>query len=233
MINISNIVKKYDNSNYELNIESLQLKPRHIYALLGKNGAGKSTFIKILLGILDCNQGHIEYSGININKDSLIKREIGYVPDEPILYDSLTGSEHIKFIQYLYKTNNDLYAKELYKLFAIDDKIDTLINGYSKGMKQKISIISALVHNPNYLILDEPFTGLDPLVIINFKDLLLDFVTKTKKVVLFSTHDLDVANDVCTDAIFIDNGRIVGIESISNIKNDNNTLSNKFKTYIL
>ena len=176
MVELKNVIKRRKN-NFELNIPDLKIKSNRIYALLGKNGAGKSTTIKIMLGIEKKDSGEVKLDGENLIDN---RWKIGYVPDEPMLIEKLTGREQLEYIKYIYGMeveNKESSVKDLDKetieyisMFEFKDKIDTRIEEYSKGMKQKISIMSAMIHNPNIMILDEPFTGLDPVSIINMKE---------------------------------------------------------------
>ncbi|PXV86005.1 ABC-2 type transport system ATP-binding protein [Lachnotalea glycerini] len=221
MIVYDNVHKRYD-KNFEVVIRDLRLDANHIYAFLGENGAGKTTAIRMTLGLLKPSCGRILYDGIELNKNVLLKKKLGYVSDVPNLYESLTGFEQIQFISGLYGRVENEYIYELLDLFGIYEDKDQIIVKYSKGMKQKISIICALVHNPLILILDEPFTALDPGIIKKFKKYLNEFVKKEERLVLFSTHDLDAANTICTDAIIMRKGNI--IQTFSELKGEQRQL---------
>ena len=219
MIEFNNISKKCGET-FELKIDKLKLDNNNIYALLGENGAGKTTTIRIMLGLLRPDNGSVLYNKKDIIINREIKGKIGYVPDAPILYESLTGLEQIRFISNLYGSMDEEYIRELMSWFRIDDKKNELICNYSKGMKQKISIICALIHKPEVLVLDEPFTGLDPSMIKQMKELLRQYVTIKNHIVIFSTHDLDVADAICTNAVILSKGRVAIIE-------DKDTISKK------
>ena len=216
MIVFKDIKKIYNKKNIVVNIEELELKEGNIYGLIGPNGAGKTTTIRMLVGLLKPSSGEIIINNENIYDNVSIKAIIGYVPDNPNLYEYLTGREYIDFISSLYKINANDKIDYYLKLFDIEDKSDMLISSYSKGMKQKISIISTLIHEPNILILDEPFTGLDPVTIKKLKDYLREFAKNDKKIVIFSTHDLDVASNLCTRILMIKKGSIIYNNSIEN-----------------
>lgn len=235
MIELKNVIKRRKN-NFELNIPDLKIKSNRIYALLGKNGAGKSTTIKIMLGIEKKDSGEVKLDGENLIDN---RWKIGYVPDEPMLIEKLTGREQLEYIKYIYGMegeNKESSVKDLDKetteyisMFEFKDKIDTRIEEYSKGMKQKISIMSAMIHNPNIMILDEPFTGLDPVSIINMKEWMKKFVSKNNNSIVFSSHDLDVVNDICTDAIFLKEGKIIAMEEYGSDR----TFTDMFKEYLI
>ncbi|SER86694.1 ABC transporter ATP-binding protein [Lachnobacterium bovis] len=234
MLVIKNVTKKYKN-NFELIIPKLELESNRIYALLGKNGAGKSTTIKVMLGIEKKDSGSIKMGEEDLFEN---RNKIGYVPDEPMLIEKLTGREQLQYVSYIYDIDdNDISAgcdgnnktSEYIKMFELEDRMDKRIEEYSKGMKQKISIMSSMIHNPDILILDEPFTGLDPVSIINMKEWMRKFVKKENKMIIFSSHDLDVVNDICTDAIFLKKGKIVAIEE----NNEKRTFTEMFKDYLM
>ena len=217
MIKLKNIKKLYGDK-VVVSINSLELDKGRIYVLLGPNGAGKTTTIRMLLGLLKPSEGSVEIDGFEVLKNVDIKRQIGYVSDVPNLYENLTGYEHIEFIANLYNCYDRERINSLITLFDMYENKDKLISTYSKGMKQKISVISSLVYNPKILILDEPFTGLDPITIKVFKEYLAEFIRDGSNLVLFSTHDLDVASNVCTDAVIMNKGKIVASFNDKEIK---------------
>lgn len=211
MVEFNEIVKKYD-EKFQINIHHIILDDNKIYGLLGHNGAGKTTTIRMLLGLLKPDCGTILIDGQDVFKSNKIKKNIGYIPDVPNLFDKLTGFEHLNFVSSLYGFNNikDIqYIEELMELFEIEKDKDKIISSYSKGMKQKISIISALIIRPQMLILDEPFTGLDPIVIQKFIKFLNNFINQEKRLVLLSTHDLHIVDDICTDSLIMKNGEVI------------------------
>lgn len=211
MIEFKDITKKYNGVNV-VDIRNLKLINNRIYGLIGPNGAGKTTTIRMLIGLLKSSTGCITVDGSNVSNSIDVKKKIGYIPDVANLYENLTGLEHITFVANLYGVDGsdrlEKEIKELAHLFEVEDKLDESIETYSKGTKQKISILSALIHKPQILILDEPFTGLDPIVIKKFKDYLKTFVNEKYNLVIFSTHDLDVASDICSDIVVINQGQI-------------------------
>lgn len=211
MIKFKNIKKIY-NKDIIINLDSIEMQPNKVYGLLGPNGAGKTTTIRMLIGLLKPSMGQIFIDNKNLECNPNIKNIIGYIPDTPNLYEDLSGIEFIQFIANLYscdpikiKDKIDWYIK----LFELEDSCNSLISSYSKGTKQKISIISTLIHEPKILVLDEPFSGLDPITIKKFKKIINDFSKISNNIVIFSTHDLDVANSICTDVIIMDNGNVL------------------------
>ena len=231
MIEFENISKEYNGSKV-VNIKNLQLFENNIYGLIGSNGAGKTTTIKMLIGLLKATTGTIKINGVKVSGEAVdIKRIIGYIPDVPNLYDNLTGIEHITFIAnlYGYDSNIELEQKilEYADIFEVKEKLYELIETYSKGTRQKISIISALIHKPEILILDEPFSGLVPIVIKKFKVFLKKYIETDKNLVIFSTHDLDVASDICSDIIVLNRGEILFNNKIEEILKEN-SLENTF-----
>lgn len=210
MIKFADITKSY-NGKKVVDIENLYLLKNRIYGLIGPNGAGKTTTIRMLIGLLNPSSGEICIQGKIVGKSVETKKIIGYIPDVPNLYEHLTGIEHIIFVASLYGFRKNEILDNILKLadvFELGNKIYEPIDMYSKGTKQKISIMSALIHDPKILILDEPFTGLDPVVIKKFKDYLRKYAKRDNNIVIFSTHDLDVASDICTDIIVMNQGKI-------------------------
>jgi len=211
MVEFKDIVKTYD-EKFQINIPHMVLNDNKIYGLLGHNGAGKTTTIRMLLGLLKPDCGTILIEGQDVFKSNKIKKDIGYIPDVPNLFEKLTGFEHLNFVSSLYGFNskeNIQYIEEFMELFEIEKDKDKIISSYSKGMKQKISIISALIIRPQILILDEPFTGLDPIAIQKFIGFLNNFINQEKRLILLSTHDLHIVDDICTDSLIMKNGQII------------------------
>lgn len=222
MIEIINLTKEYNNSKVKAvdNI-SFEVKGGEIFGFLGPNGAGKSTTIKCLTGILPFSEGHIKICGVDIKEEPVkAKTNIGYVPDEHIIYEGLTGLEYISFIADVFsvpikerKERIEKYAK----LFEMQSNLNNKMSSYSHGMKQKISLISALVHEPKVWVLDEPMTGLDPQSSYNLKQLMAEHA-KQGNVVFFSSHVLDVVQKVCTKVAIIDKGKLITVCDMKELK---------------
>ena len=223
MIEIKNVSKSYDGKVKALNDISFKIDNGEIFAFIGHNGAGKTTMIKSLVGILDFDSGDILINGKSIKKEPIeCKREMAYVPDNPDLYENLTGLDFINFICDIYdvsleerKVNIEKYSK----MFEMDGKLGSDISSFSHGMKQKVALIAALSHNPDVLIMDEPFVGLDPKAVFDMKEV-MHKMAKEGKTIFFSTHILDVAEKLCDRVAIIKKGEIVKIGKMKDIKGD-------------
>lgn len=223
MIEIKNVSKSYDGKVKALNDISFKIDNGEIFAFIGHNGAGKTTMIKSLVGILDFDSGDILINGKSIRKEPIeCKREMAYVPDNPDLYENMTGLDFINFICDIYdvsleerKANIEKYSK----MFEMDGKLGSDISSFSHGMKQKVALIAALSHNPDVLIMDEPFVGLDPKAVFDMKEV-MHKMAKEGKTIFFSTHILDVAEKLCDRVAIIKKGEIVKIGKMKDIKGD-------------
>ena len=223
MIEIKNVSKSYDGKVKALNDISFKIDNGEIFAFIGHNGAGKTTMIKSLVGILDFDSGDILINGKSIKKEPIeCKREMAYVPDNPDLYENMTGLDFINFMCDIYdvsledrKVNIEKYSK----MFEMDGKLGSDISSFSHGMKQKVALIAALSHNPDVLIMDEPFVGLDPKAVFDMKEV-MHKMAKEGKTIFFSTHILDVAEKLCDRVAIIKKGEIVKIGKMKDIKGD-------------
>ena len=222
MIEIKNVTKKYGNK-VALDDISFNVEDGEIFAFIGHNGAGKTTLIKSMVGIHDFDLGDIIINGKSIkNNDIDCKKEIAFVPDNPELYENMKAIRFINFICDMYEIDNDIRLtniKKYAKIFEMEDYLNDEIGSFSHGMKQKIALIAALAHNPNVLIMDEPFVGLDPKAIFNMKKIMNEMV-KDGKIVFFSTHILDVAEKLCSKVAIIKNGKLVKVGNMKDIKGD-------------
>lgn len=225
---IKNFSKRYGRntfySTHEINIE---VPAGQVCGFLGANGAGKSTTIKCVVGIQPPTAGSIEVNGYDIAKQPAeTKAQIGYVPDHYALYENLTGREYINYVADLYnisKVERDARLDDLLDKLSMKDAIDARISSYSHGMKQKVAIMSALVHNPKLWILDEPLTGLDPNSVYEIKECMKDHA-RQGNIVFFSTHLLDVAETVCDRVLIIKHGHIIAEVRIADLKAKGETL---------
>ena len=222
MLEISHVSMAYANGSVKaVDDLSLSLKAGEIFGFLGANGAGKTTTIKMLTGILPVKSGSISVCGHDIVKDPInAKRSFGYVPDSPIIFDKYTGREYIDFLGDIYgvkPSERAEIASKLLKKFALEEAFDKRISGYSHGMKQKIAIIGALIHDPSLWVLDEPMMGLDPPSAYALKELMKEH-RDACKTVFFSTHVLDVAEKICDRVAIINKGKLVLCGNIDEIR---------------
>ena len=214
--------KRYSTSDvYAVYKANLEIEGGQIFGFLGPNGAGKSTIIKSIVGIQTITSGEIEVSGYDVNKQSVeAKMQIGFVPDHYALYENLTGREYINYIADLYnvaRKDRDERIAEYVKRFRLETAIDNPMKTYSHGMKQKITIMSALVHNPKIWILDEPLTGLDPESIFQVKECMKEHASRGN-IVFFSSHIIDVVENICDRIAIIRRGQILCTKTVAEIR---------------
>lgn len=221
MLKISDISKVIDDKKVIKSL-SLHIKPGEIIALLGPNGAGKTTTIKLVMGMLMSDSGTISMDNFTVNehKSEYIKK-IGYVPDEPFFYEELKGAEFLRFTADLwdptiFRKNEKEIIGNIRRL-EMESFIDKPIYTYSLGMKRKLSLLIALIHQPKLLIMDEPLNGLDPMTVYTIKEYLTDYV-KRGNAVLFSTHMMDVAESFCTEIAIIKEGELLIHESLETMR---------------
>ncbi len=230
MLEIKNVSKTYKNGKVKaIDDISLQIDDGDIYGFIGPNGAGKSTTIKCIVGIHGYDSGDILLDGVSIKKNPLeAKMKMAYVADNPELYEHLTGIQYIDFVCNIYgvgEQKNELISKYA-NLFQIEDRLSDPIKTYSHGMKQKIALISALVHSPKLLILDEPFVGLDPKASYDLKEIMRDLCSKGT-MIFFSSHVLEVVEKFCNKIAIIKDGKIIVSGNTEEIKGSE-SLEEKF-----
>lgn len=222
MIIIKNLTKRYKNAD-KLAVKNLNLtiNDGEVFGFIGENGAGKSTTIKCITGILPYSEGSIEVAGYDLAKNPIeAKKNIGYVSDNHSVYDKLTGREYVNFLANIYgvsKADRDRRLNDLAIRFNLQDKLDTIIKSYSHGMKQKICVIGALIHEPKVWILDEPLTGLDPKSAKELKELMREHCDKGN-VVFFSSHVLEVVEKLCDRIAIIKNGEIIATFTMAQLE---------------
>lgn len=222
MIKISHFTKIYGRSKKKAVADfSLEVKGGEIFGFLGHNGAGKSTLIKSMVGIQSITSGKIEICGFDITKYPVeAKQLIGYVPDNHAVYEGLTGREYINYVANLYlvpeKEREERLGKYL-KMFNLENDIDRLIKGYSHGMKQKVLVIAALIHDPKIWILDEPLTGLDPMSSYQIKECMKEHAA-SGNIVFFSSHVIEVVENICNRVAIISEGKLQDVYSIEELK---------------
>ena len=191
---------------------SLTVESGDIFGFIGHNGAGKSTTIRAIVGVLDFTEGEILIDGHSVKKEPMeCKKITAYIPDNPDLYDNLTGIQYLRFVADVYEMDPEERDSKISKyadMLEITDALGDLISSYSHGMKQKVAIISALIHSPRLLVLDEPFVGLDPKASFTLKEIMHEMCENGSSV-FFSTHVLDVAEKLCNKAAIIKKGKII------------------------
>jgi ABC-2 type transport system ATP-binding protein len=223
MIEIKNVSKTYNGKKKVLKNISFKIEGGEIFAFIGHNGAGKTTMIKCIMGILDFEEGDILVDNKSIKEEPLeCKRIMAYVADNPDLYENMKAIDFINFICDMYEVSEDIRRENTLKyakMFEIEDKLNDDISSFSHGMKQKIALIAALAHNPKVLIMDEPFVGLDPKAVYDMKEIMRD-MAKEGKTIFFSTHILDVAEKLCDRVAIIKDGTIVKVGKMKDIKGD-------------
>jgi ABC-2 type transport system ATP-binding protein len=236
MIEIRNVSKTYSEGGVKaVDGLSLTVPSGEIFGFLGPNGAGKSTTIKMLIGLLKQDSGTILMNGIDTGEDLIgVKQIIGYVPDEALFYEKMSGRTYLHFIADVFRVvteDRDRRIDELSREFLLANDLDSVISSYSHGMKQKLGIIAALVHDPEIFILDEPMTGLDPKSAFILKNTMRRLCDQGKTV-FFSTHVMDVAERICDRVAIIRKGRLIACAPFEELKKQsggaNSTLENIF-----
>lgn len=212
MLVIQNLSKTYKGGKKAVSGLSLEIEAGDIYGFIGHNGAGKTTTIKAVAGILDFEEGDILVDGLSVKKQPLeCKKKIAYIPDNPDLYEYLTGIQYLNFIADIFQVPKEEREKQIGKyadIFELTASLGDLISSYSHGMKQKLAIISALIHRPKLMILDEPFVGLDPKASVLLKDIMREMCADGAAI-FFSTHVLEVAEKLCNKVAIIKQGTLV------------------------
>ena len=223
MLKIKNFSKIYSNNKVAVDNISLNVENGDIFAFIGPNGAGKTTTIKSVVGINDFNDGEILIDGLSIVKNPVeCKRVLAYIPDNPDIYDSLTGVQYLELIADIFrigKEERNALAKEYAEKLGLEKDLNSPISTYSHGMKQKLVIISAFIHKPKLIVMDEPFVGLDPKASFTVKEIMKDFV-REGGAIFFSTHILEVAEKLCNKVAIIKDGRIIACGTMEEVKKD-------------
>ena len=222
MLKIEHLTKKYG-EKAAVDDLSLEIKSGEIYGFIGHNGAGKTTTLKSVTGILNFDEGEIFIDGKSIKKQPLeCKKIMAYIPDNPDLYNYMTGIDYLNFIADIFEVpQNDRiekinrYAAE----FEIADSLTASISSYSHGMKQKLAVISALIHSPKLVIMDEPFVGLDPIAAHKLKEYMRE-ICNAGGAIFFSTHVLEVAEKLCDKVAIIKDGKLIKCGTMEEVKGD-------------
>lgn len=222
MLNISHLTKTYETKKAVDDL-SLHIAPGEIYGFIGHNGAGKTTTLKSVVGILSFDEGEIKIDGVSIKENPIAcKKKIAYIPDNPDLYEFMTGIKYLNFIADIFGVSADERKDKIAKyadMFEITQDLAQPISAYSHGMKQKLAIISAWIHNPQLIIMDEPFVGLDPKASHLLKGMMRE-VCENGGAIFFSTHVLEVAEKLCDKVAIIKGGKLIRSGTMEEVKGD-------------
>lgn len=222
MLRIENLTKTYGEKRAVDNL-SLHIAPGEIYGFIGHNGAGKTTTLKAVVGILQFDKGEVFIKGESIRKNPLAcKQKIAYIPDNPDLYEFMTGIKFLNFIADIFGVTEEKRQERIRKyadLFEMTENLAQPIASYSHGMKQKLAIISAWIHEPKLIIMDEPFVGLDPKAAHILKQMMRE-ICDEGGAIFFSTHVLEVAEKLCDKVAIIRNGQLIQSGTMQEIKGD-------------
>ena len=222
MLNISHLTKTYGEKKAVDDL-SLHIAPGEIYGFIGHNGAGKTTTIKAVVGILQFDEGEITIDGVSVKDDPIAcKKKIAYIPDNPDLYDFMSGIKYLNFVADIFGVSAEDRRERIKKyadMFELTDDLAQPISAYSHGMKQKLAIISAWLHEPKLIIMDEPFVGLDPKASFLLKEMMRE-VCEDGGAIFFSTHVLEVAEKLCDKVAIIKDGRLIRSGTMEEVKGD-------------
>lgn len=222
MLRIENLTKTYG-EKVAVNNLSLHIKPGEIYGFIGHNGAGKTTTLKACVGIHQFDSGEIFIDGHSIKTEPVeAKSVLAYIPDNPDLYNYMTGIGYLNFIADIFKVDKELRNERIHRFadtFGIERDLGEAVSSYSHGMKQKLAIISALIHDPKLMILDEPFVGLDPKATHSLKEIMAD-TCQRGGAIFFSTHVLEVAEKLCHKIAIIKGGNLIKSGTMDEVKGD-------------
>ena len=223
MLSIKNFSKTYKSGKKAVDGLSLEIMAGDIYGFIGHNGAGKTTTLKCVSGILDFSEGEITIDGVSVKENPIAcKAMTAYVPDQPDIYDNMTGIQYLNFIADVFRIDKTARAAAIEKysgLFELTGDLGSVISSYSHGMRQKLVLISAFIHEPKLLLLDEPFVGLDPKASHTLKEIMREY-REQGRAIFFSTHVLDVAEKLCTKIAIIRDGRLVVAGETESVKGD-------------
>ena len=225
MLRIENLTKTYGEKRAVDNL-SLHIAPGEIYGFIGHNGAGKTTTLKAVVGILQFDKGEVFIKGESIRKNPLAcKQKIAYIPDNPDLYEFMTGIKFLNFIADIFGVPEEKRQERIRKyadLFEMTENLAQPIASYSHGMKQKLAIISAWIHEPKLIIMDEPFVGLDPKAAHILKQMMRE-ICDEGGAIFFSTHVLEVAEKLCDKVAIIRNGQLIQSGTMQEVKGDDSS----------
>ncbi|MBU5433282.1 ABC transporter ATP-binding protein [Intestinimonas sp. MSJ-38] len=222
MLQIEHFTKEYGNK-IAVNDLSLEIRSGEIFGFIGHNGAGKTTTIKAVAGILPFQKGEIRVDGISVRENPLeCKKRMAYIPDNPDLYEFLSGIQYLNFIADIFQVPKREREERIGKygdLFGLTGDLGSTVSTYSHGMKQKLALIGALIHEPKLLLMDEPFVGLDPKAAHDLKMIMADICQKGGAI-FFSTHVLEVAEKLCHKVAIIKEGKLAACGTMEEVKGD-------------
>ena len=222
MLVIRNLTKRYG-EKLAVDDLSIEIKNGEIYGFIGHNGAGKTTTLKAVTGILNYDGGEIDIDGVSLAADPIgCKKKLAYIPDNPDLYEFMTGIKYLNFIADIFgvsKTEREERIKKYAGIFELYDSLSQSVASYSHGMKQKLAIIAAWIHDPKLIVMDEPFVGLDPKASHSLKGMMREFCDKGGAI-FFSTHVLEVAEKLCDKVAIIKNGKLIRYGTMEDVKGD-------------
>lgn len=222
MLTIENLTKNYGDKKAVDNL-SLHIAPGEIYGFIGHNGAGKTTTLRAVAGIMDFDEGEIKIDGLSVKKNGLeCKKRMAYIPDNPDLYDFMPGIKYLNFIADIFGVDEKTREERIHKyadMFELTESLAQPISAYSHGMKQKLAIISAWIHEPKLILMDEPFVGLDPKAAHILKGMMHEMCDKGGEI-FFSTHVLEVAEKLCDKVAIIKGGKLIRYGTMEEVKGD-------------
>ncbi|MGN0444403.1 MAG: ABC transporter ATP-binding protein [Acutalibacteraceae bacterium] len=222
MLKIEHLTKTYGGKKAVDDL-SLHIRQGEIYGFIGHNGAGKTTTLKSVVGILKYDSGEIYIDGVSVKENPLAcKEKIAYIPDNPDLYDFMTGTQYLNFVSDIFRVDTEKRTALINKyaqMFEMTDALSQSVSSYSHGMKQKLAVMSALVHSPKLVIMDEPFVGLDPKASHLLKETMRE-ICNQGGAIFFSTHVLEVAEKLCDKVAIIKNGKLIKSGTMEEVKGD-------------
>lgn len=221
VLEIKHYTKTYSNGKKAASDVSLTVQPGEIYGFIGHNGAGKTTTIRAAVGVMDFEEGEILIDGHSIKKEPVwCKSRLAYIPDNPDIYEFLTGMQYLDYLADIFQVDTQVRRQRIHRygdLLGMTDNLGDLIGNYSHGMKQKVALIGAFLHEPNLLVLDEPFVGLDPEASYHLKTMMQELCSRGSGI-FFSTHVLEVAEKLCHKVAIIKDGRIIASGTMDEVK---------------
>lgn len=222
MLRIENLTKMYGN-HAAVDHLNLHINPGEIYGFIGHNGAGKTTTLKSVAGILDYDEGEIYVNDISVRQTPLAAKKImAYIPDNPDLYDFMNGIQYLNFVADIYEVgqkDREAGIMKYAEMFDMTDSLGKMVSGYSHGMKQKLAVMAALIHQPKLVLMDEPFVGLDPIASHLLKETMRQMCDQGSAI-FFSTHVLEVAEKLCDKVAIIKDGKLIRSGTMEEVKGD-------------